>query len=81
MRLIPTTRVMDIVVIACIIVVAIIAVGAIGYASRVSHTRRFDLIAACERGNVMRRQLNVVAAHLDLNLEPLPIVPCSQTIR
>ncbi len=76
-----STRVLDAAVIACIIIVAIAAVGAIAYTDRVSHIRRFDLIESCERGNLIRQQLNVVAAHLDLGMEPLPIVLCSQTIR
>lgn len=58
----------------CVFIVAAALAGVIWYVKEANAERRADLVAACERGNDARRNINAINGKLNLDLPVLPII-------
>ena len=74
-------RVLDITVAACVFIVVAASVATFVWAHREWDIRRNDQVNACERGNAIRQELNVVSSHLRLGMAPLPVLDCQRTVQ
>ena len=75
------TRLLDIAVVLCVTVVTLVSAATFVWAHREWDIRRNDQVNACERGNAIRQELNVVSSHLRLGMAPLPVLDCQRTVQ
>ena len=70
-------RILSVFVVGCVLVVAVALSGTVWYVHGSISDRRDEQVKTCERGNLVRHNLNAVVESLGLGLPVLKIVDCN----